>query len=101
MFDGKPYLMLETGHLPDTAEFDATAAAVAAAAAGGAGGRTSPKLRRADESTSLLGATDGALQADRASASDKESYRKLASGRKSPLATKNLLEDTDGLRRPP
>ena len=24
-----------------------------------------------------------------------------ASGRKSPLATKNLLEDTDGLRRPP
>ena len=25
----------------------------------------------------------------------------LASGRKSPLATKNLLEDTDGLRRPP
>ena len=25
----------------------------------------------------------------------------MASGRKSPLATKNLLEDTDGLRRPP
>ena len=24
-----------------------------------------------------------------------------AAGRKSPLATKNLLEDTDGLRRPP
>ena len=26
---------------------------------------------------------------------------KTASGRKSPLTTKNLLEDTDGLRRPP
>ena len=30
-----------------------------------------------------------------------EYNRFLASGRKSPLATKNLLEDTDGLRRPP
>ena len=25
----------------------------------------------------------------------------ILAGRKSPLATKNLLEDTDGLRRPP
>ena len=31
----------------------------------------------------------------------EESKQEMASGRKSPLATKNLLEDTDGLRRPP
>ena len=30
-----------------------------------------------------------------------EARSRRASGRKSPLATKNLLEDTDGLRRPP
>ena len=38
---------------------------------------------------------------DKSSGPDQRLHQRLQAGRKSPVATKNLLEVTDGLRRPP